>query len=313
MSNYESLQRKRNFTVGIFAVAAICALMWLVYKFEDLPIRIGELRSFQMFVQFPTASGVQEKTAVRFCGYQIGRVSHVKPPEILKDLNSGQFYHQTVVVLKIDRKYDNIPANSEVKLMSRGLGSSYIELKAPPFDVKEPDGDFLGPGALLQGSTGVTSEFFPEGSQKKLEQLVDSLQILIRNANDIIGDPENKENLKSTLASLSEATEQATSSLKEFQNFSAAGAKTLGSAEVGLQRVFDSIVDTSIELKSATAQMRQIMEKVNSGQGSAGKFVNDGRLYENLLENSEQVQVLLEELKLFVAELPDKGVPIKLK
>ena len=299
--------------MGIFAVVAICALMWLVYKFEDLPIRIGGLRSFQMFVQFPTASGVQEKTAVRFCGYQIGRVAHVKPPEILKDLNTGQFYHQTVVVLKIDRKYDNIPANAEVKLMTRGLGSSYIEFKAPPFDVKEMDGDFLGPGTLLQGSTGMTSEFFPEGSQKKLEQLVDSFEILIRNANDILGDPENKKNLKSTLTSLSEATQQATDSLKEFQNFSAAGAKTLGNAEAGLRRVFDSIVETSVELKSTTAQLRLILEKVNSGQGSAGKFVNDGRLYENLLENSEQIHVLLEELKLFIAELPDKGVPIKLK
>ena len=40
---------------------------------------------------------------------------------------------------------------------------------------------------------------------------------------------------------------------------------------------------------------------------------NDGKLYENLLDTSEQMQVLLEELKLFVAKAKDKGLPIKLK
>ena len=42
-------------------------------------------------------------------------------------------------------------------------------------------------------------------------------------------------------------------------------------------------------------------------------FVNDGRLYENLLENTQQMKVLLEELEAFMAKSREKGVPIKLK
>jgi len=56
-----------------------------------------------------------------------------------------------------------------------------------------------------------------------------------------------------------------------------------------------------------------IFEKVNSGEGSAAMLVNDGRLYENLLENTQQMQVLLEELRAFTAKSRDKGLPIKLK
>ena len=93
----------------------------------------------------------------------------------MKDLKTGRFYHQTVVVLSIDKEYNRIPANVEVKLMTRGLGSSYIELIEQPYDVNEPPKEFLVPGSVLQGSTGVTSEFFPAESQKKLDKLIDSL------------------------------------------------------------------------------------------------------------------------------------------
>jgi len=295
VSDYESIQRRRSIFVGLFVIAALCALFWMVFKFGDLPVLVSKYKSFEVKVQFPTAPGVEENTPVRFCGYQIGRVTEVEPPKVLKDLNTGQFYHQTSVVLSIDREYDNIPADVEVKLMTRGFGSSYIELKLKRFDVNEPAGEFLVNGSLLQGSTGMTSEFFPVESQEKLDELVDGLSTLINNANDILGDEANKENLKGTLANLSDASKQATQALKEFQEFSAAGT------------------NASEELSKMVAQLRVILEEVNNGQGTAAKFINDGRLYENLLENTQEMQVLLQELRSFIAESRDKGVPIKLK
>lgn len=295
MSNYETTQRRRNITVGIFAIVAMCALVWLIFKFGDLPITVSKLRSFQVFVQFPSAPGVQKDTPVRFCGYRIGRVTDVMAPEIREDRKTHLRYHQAVVVLSIDKRYVNIPSNVEVKLMTRGLGSSYIELRTFPPDANHPPQKFLADGSWLQGSTGMTSEFFPEESQKKLDELAEGLGALVKSANDILGDKANQENLKTTLANLSKASEQATKTLKEFQEFSAAGT--------GLTE----------ELSKTAAQLRVVLEKINNGQGTAGRFINDGRLYENLLENSQQMQLLLEEFKSFLAESRDKGLPIKLK
>ena len=295
MSNYETTQRRRNIIVGIFVIAAVGALFWMIFKFGDLPVFVSEWRSFQVRVQFPTAPGVQENTPVRFCGYQIGRVTDVVPPKILKDLNTGRFYHQTMAVLNIEKKYNDIPANVDAKLMTRGLGSSYIELKLKHFDVTEPTGELLVHGSLLQGSTGMTSEFFPAESQKKLEELVDSLSALINNANDVLGDRANKENFKTTLANLSDASKQASQALEEFREFTVAA------------------VDMSEELSKAAAELRLLLEKVSTGQGSAARIINDGRFYENLLENTQEMQVLLEELRAFIAVSRDKGIPIKLK
>ncbi len=291
MSNYETAQRKRNILVGIFVFMAVLALIWLIMMFGEMPLIVGEWRSFKVNVQFPTASGVKENTPVRFCGYQIGRVLEVEPPRLLEDLNTHKFYHQAVVVLAIDNKFRTIPAKVEVKLKMRGLGSSYIELKEKP-----PEGpidtEFLAAGSLKQGSTGMTSEFFPEESQQKLNKLVNTMVALLNNANDILGDRENKENFKATLANLSGATEGVEQTLEEFQKFAASG------------------VATSEELSKTTAQLRLILEKINEGQGTLAKLVNDGRLYENLLEDTQQLGTLMEELKSLIEQLKKKGISL---
>jgi phospholipid/cholesterol/gamma-HCH transport system substrate-binding protein len=326
VSDYETTQRRRNMIVGVFVIIGICALVWLIFKFGDLPSAVTKMGSFEVFVQFPTAPGVQTDTPVRFCGYQIGRVTKVMSPEIRKDMVSGLEYYQTVVVLSIDKKYVNIPSNIEVKLMTRGLGSSYIELKQHPdmpevpIDPNRPETIFLVDKIWLQGSTGMTSEFFPEESQKKLDEVAEGLRTFISNANDIIGLPSNKENLQKMLANLADASQQATETMQqakqtieEFRKFAAAGTSTLTNADAKVEELVVAMVDTSEEIGKAAAGLRLILEKVNNGQGSAAKLINDGRFYERLLENTQQLQMLLEDIKLFVTTARDKGVPIKLK
>ncbi len=326
MSDYETTQKRRNMIVGIFVIIGIGALVWLIFKFEDLPSAVTKMGSFEVFVQFPTAPGVQTDTPVRFCGYQIGKVTKVMAPEIRRDMVSGLEYYQTVVILSVDKRYVNIPSNIEVKLMTRGLGSSYIELKQHPnkpevpLDPNRPETIFLVDKIWLQGSTGMTSEFFPEESQKKLVELVESLRVLSGHANDIISNPDNKENLQKMLANLADASQQATEmmqqakqTIEEFRKFAVAGTTTLTNVDAKTEELVVAMVDTSEEIGKAAIRLRQILETINDGQGSAAKLINDGRFYENLLENTQQLQLLLDEIKTFVAQAREKGVPIKLK
>jgi len=71
VSDYETSQRRYNIVVGLFVILGVCAFVWLIFKFGDLPGIVTKLDSFEVFVQFPTAPGVQKDTPVRFCGYQI--------------------------------------------------------------------------------------------------------------------------------------------------------------------------------------------------------------------------------------------------
>jgi len=279
VSDYETTQRWRNITVGVFVIIALCAVVWLIFMFQDLPGKITEIRSFQIFVKFPTAQGVQKDTSVRFCGYQIGRVTNIMPPERRYDDRTKKTYHQTMCVLSIEKKYKNIPSNVDVKVMTRGLGSSYIELNVDPdkeekpLDPNRPETVYLVDGMELQGSTGMTSEFFPEESQKKLDDLITGIESLVGNANDIIGDEKNKQNIQKTLDNLSEVTAKAADALEDLNRFT-------GTANEAAEELTETI--------------RQL------------------RMYENLLENTEQLEVLIQNLRDFVAEYRAKGIKVKL-
>ena len=304
MSDYETRQKIQNIAVGIFVIIGICAFIWLVFMFGDLPTLVGRINSFKVYVQFPSASDVQPDTPVRFCGYQVGRVTDIEPPEILDELRfgrkTGRRYFQSLVLLSIDKNYDKIPSNVDVKLMTRGLASSYIELVVEPnlplmaLEPDRPETEYLTEGALLQGSTGVSSEFFPEQSQRKLDELAENMLKLTENINLVAGDPNNRKNIQESLENLTATTRQAAETLKQLENF------------------FRSANTTSEELTKSVAQLRMIIEKVNENQGTVGRLINDAGLYESLLENSEQLKSLIKEVEAFVKKLKEKGVKVQL-
>ena len=53
--------------------------------------------------------------------------------------------------------------------------------------------------------------------------------------------------------------------------------------------------------------------KIESGEGSAGKFINDPKLYNNLIEVSDQMTQLLKEFRQLVKKWKASGLEIKLK
>lgn len=344
MSDYETSQKKRNIIVGIFVLIGLCAFIWLIFIFGDLPIAVGELNSFMIIVQFPSAKGIQQNAPVEFCGYQIGRVTNVMSPEQLKDLNTGREYYQTKVVLSIDNAYINIPSNIDAKLMTRSLGSSYIELVQKLGKPVEPNHPFLSGGLVLQGSTGMTSEFFPAESQEKLVTLIDGINKLVANANDVIGSQENKDNLKQILANLAESSGQIKQTLEEIRKFAdlgtttiehanskidqlssditaasqgiqkltAAGTTTLESIKSDSDKLVGSLVETSAQLSMSTIELHSILEKLNKGDGTFGRILNDATVYENLINNTEQLELLLKDMDVFIKKWSDKKIEVKL-
>ncbi|UCC97156.1 MAG: hypothetical protein JSW66_15080, partial [Phycisphaerales bacterium] len=211
-------------------------------------------------------------------------------------------------------------------------------------DPNRPETKYLVDKIWLQGSTGMTSEFFPEESQQKLNELIEGINDFVGHANEIIGDQNSRENIKRTLANVAEASEQAKITMEEFERlaaagttiiehadakveevvttltgtseeirkFAAAGTLTLEHADAKAEKLVAALVDTSEQLSAATTELRLILEKVNRGQGSAGKLLNDGTFYENLLENTEQLQTLLQQMEAFIAEWKNKKVEVKL-
>ncbi|MEJ5259186.1 MAG: MlaD family protein [Anaerohalosphaeraceae bacterium] len=303
MMDYAAQQRRRNLIVGGFVLVALCAFFWMLMVFGDLPVAVGKMRSYEVLIEFPNAPGIGRDTPVQYCGYQIGRVLKVSPPVLVTDPNGRPIGHVVKAVCLIEEQYKDIPWNVDIKLMRRGLGSSYIEFTwdpQKPLVPKYPDNPqsvYLMDRMVLSGTTGLTSEFFPPEVQKKLENLVDAIAALATNANRIIGDADNQANIRKTLAAVSEATAQARDTLKSVQQFTDVGTEQL-------TRVAD-------RLDTALAEFGRVFAQLNAGQGTAGRMLTDDRLYENLVDSTLELQMALEQIKKWAAEARDRGIRIK--
>jgi phospholipid/cholesterol/gamma-HCH transport system substrate-binding protein len=169
---------------------------------------------------------------------------------------------------------------------------------------------------------GITSELFPEQTQRKLEELVGDLRVFIGHANQIVGDPNSQQNIKMILANLSESSKRtvqvleraeqtlshATEAIEQYRQLAVAGQDTLRNADTKMDRLTGAVVQTSEELGQAASQMQQLIEKVNEGEGTLGRLVNDGRLYEDLIETTEQLQVLVQQFTFILEKLEEKGL-----
>jgi len=307
MSDYDSIQNKRNMIVGAFVIVGVLVFAYMVFLFGELPVTVTKFTSYTVKVRFPFAPGVQKSTPVQYCGYQIGKVTNVEPPMPFQD-KDGRFTHQVMVEMAISRDYSSIPANVKVKLLKRGMGSSYIELRTAPITAKEFDTlepKFLRHGMILQGESGVISELLPEDLQDKVDSFFTKVTVLVDNLNVVIGDANNQQNLKKSLANLSKATEESVATLQEIREFSQTGKQKLAS-------VSDSVMQTSEELGETLIELRRILNKINSGEGTVGKLITDGKLYENLLDSSEELKESLKKMKKTLEKTSEKGIQVKI-
>jgi len=151
---------------------------------------------------------------------------------------------------------------------------------------------------------------------------VENINAFLGNANDIIGDPNNKQNIKATLTNLTEATHnasvaitKATDTLKDareaieqYRQLASTGTETIKNIDAKAERLVASLVNTSAEIGQAMSQLRLAVEKVNNGDGTAGRLINDARLYESLVETIFQLNVLLKDIKELTGRISEKGL-----
>lgn len=322
-TDYQAKQRRRNVIVGLFVIVALISFFFFLWRFRDLPLIVSKIKSFEVLAYFPEAPGVEKDTPVKYCGYQIGRVMYVAPPLH----HDGA--HRVAVTMAIENRFKDIPLQSDIFIMKKGLGSSYVEIFQPAI-YDEQNTEFLKPGTVIEnGKIGMANDFFPPEFQEKLEELVASIGALTDSANKIIGDRENQENLKKTLANVENATARASATLESITQFSEVGREkvdelsgqvdsTLKSvenfADAGTEKVellADYIAAVTDQMETTLSEIRQVMAKINESEGTAGKLVNDGRLYENLLESSQELEMTLEQLKEWTSDAREKGIRIK--
>ena len=147
-----------------------------------------------------------------------------------------------------------------------------------------------------------------EPLQIKIESMLSSADSLFAGVSNVL-DNDTQTNLKRTLENLSITT-------NNLNKASLAAVKILDANQESLNLTFNNIKNTSDNLKSITDSLlntqlshtirsfnktveglNRIVSKIESGEGTAGKFINDKNLYENLTKASNELESLISDLK----------------
>lgn len=304
MSDYEGIQNKRNMVVGAFVIIGVAIFIYMVFLFREMPTAMSKFTSYTIKAKFAYAPGIEADTPVRYCGYHIGRVTNVSPP-VMEQSGDGQFINRITVTMAISRKYADIPSNVRVELVQKGFSSGYIEFTVDPMTAQELsllNPKFLQQNMVLQGTSG-SSEFLPKDIQDKFNVLSDKLSVLLDNMNIIVGDKENQQNLKKALAGLSKAADESVATLEEIKQFSAAGKETMITANEKISQTSEQLGETLIELQ-------RVLYKINNGEGTVGKLINDDKLYENLVDSSEELKEAIKKMNKTFQKTSEKGIKV---
>ena len=177
-------------------------------------------------------------------------------------------------------KYDssNIIKNGDILIseIKPGLTELVNQQIAPLQDKIE--GLLTSADSLFAGISNIMNYETQNNLKMTLEGLastIENVNLLSSNINDILN--ANEKGLKSTINNLSKVSgnlNKITDSLKQMP----------------LSSIVKNFDDTSLQLK-------RIIERLNSGEGSAGMILKDNKLYDNLVNSSEALEALLSDLK----------------
>ncbi|MEE4919382.1 outer membrane lipid asymmetry maintenance protein MlaD [Pseudomonas alliivorans] len=105
--------------VGLFLLAGILALLLLALRVSGLSTSATN-DSYKLYAYFDNIAGLTIRAKVSMAGVTIGRVTAI---DLDRDTYTGR------VTLEIQKKVDNLPADSTASILTAGLlGEKYIGL-----------------------------------------------------------------------------------------------------------------------------------------------------------------------------------------
>lgn len=289
---------KREVKVGLFAVAVLL-VGWGVIRFLKGAEVFSSSNTY--YAYYTQVGGLQPASHVMLYGVQVGAVSKVS---LDADPAKG-----VEVEFTINKRY-KIPADSKARIFNDGImGGKAIEIiygtsseyipkrgtiesavSADLFEVATSELDFLNE-KIAEVVGGLTKTL--DGVNTLLGENTASLTNIVHNVDGVTG------SVNELLANEREHLEQALASLSKFSQSLGDNADQVGGIIENLNSFSSDLVEGNFaaELEGVVSHLNEILASVEQENGSIGKLLNDGELYNNLTEASNNLSSLLEDLQ----------------
>ncbi|GBD95448.1 MAG TPA: MCE family protein [Nitrospirae bacterium] len=290
--------------VGIFAIIVIFFLSYMTFKVGSLPL-IWE-KGYRLYVEFDDISGLDEQSRIKVAGVEAGVVEKIR-------LEDGKA--KLTLLMNPDVK---VYRNAKAYLRMSGLlGDKYLALSTgtsdkpvleygdtitntvPSVDIGELANKLSSAAVYISDLTKNINSIFGETQREEIRESINNLKVVTGNLREI--STVNKEPLQRVIAQLEDFTEALSDKGPGLMDDIRKVAKKLGdkgpelidnlnNAASGLNEVIVenryAFKESMENIRTASASASTIARKLERGEGTLGKLLKDGELYDSLTKVS---------------------------
>lgn len=329
-------ERQLQFRVGLLTIAASAIAIYLTFQFGEID-KLWQ-PTYAVQVMFPSAPGVYEGTPVKINGVAIGEVR-----EVLLDAAG------VLLVLDIQERY-LVGADARIELARGLLGDTSLNVQPGSASGAVPPDEILAGvpyvdpmeivqhmetavGGALTAIESASAEWQRVGSnvngligsrQGELEKIIvrtaeslhkfslamESFTESAYQANQILGDPANQENLRKTLESVPRMVDETRATIAAVRGAVGKAEENLAnlaSATAPLAKRSESMAirldATLVHVESLTEELSILAQLANDKNGTIRSLAEDASLYRNLNQSAETLSVLMGNLQPIMRDL----------
>ncbi len=265
-----------------------------------------------IYAKYTDTKGLIVSNPVYVNGFQVGTIFDIE--------NTSSNLSELVVSIKLNELY-KIPSNSVATIQENPLGTNSITI------VLGNDKNYLHNEDTIKTApaTSLLGDFMntlsPLGEQ--IKGTISSLEKVLGNVNKVLDD-QNKQNIQVILANLASTTKNLNDAIASIQNMVqkqngsiaqsfdninsitknlAENNKKVSSIITNLDSSSQAIKDADLRktigsINLALNGITTTLQKVNNGDGTAAKLINDPKVYSDIQNTIHSINTLVDDIKL---------------
>lgn len=301
---------KREYSIALLVLGGVVLLIFGVNFLKGLDL--FQKRNVYHAV-YNDVTGVTGATPVYYNGFKVGQVIS---RELMPDA-SGHI----VVSFQIDEDQLVIPEDTKVEIYSADLFSRALQLLLGSSSTPAAEGDTLLGDSQLSLTDAVSGEIDP--LKRKAESMIANVDSILTVLQKILNDSAQGD-IDASFASIRGTLESFNSTAHRIDALIAAESATIQATLENVKQVTANLVayneniarilqnaDTvtstlangelkkmMADLNTSSAQLKEVMRRLNEGEGSLGALLTNDTLYTNLESASKELDMLIEDLRL---------------
>ena len=290
----------KEIRTGIIAIFTIVVLIYGINYLKGLNI-LDKNRIFH--AKYDNIDGLLKGSVISLNGFNVGIVSNI----------SLQSDNSLLVSVKINEDFD-VPVNSILKISNQDLmGTKGISVILGNSDLLAKNNDTLIAEIENSLQDEVNKQILPlKNKAEGLISSVDSLMVIFTS----VLNTDARKNLASSFKNLDETFILMSESMKELNKLVVTNEKNISNSIKNFESITGNISDNNESIENILKKMSSISDSVSSkdigdiiknlnnitnkisvGQGNLGLLNSDDQLYRNIEKTTNDISILVEEIK----------------